>query len=97
MATFEGFSIPFFPSSVNILTWVATFLCMESSNNYPEKKLLAKCVRLIRLAPKDLYTEPLKFYPRPHLKTLLFVKLALLESLGMKRNSRRCLVVSIIQ
>ena len=94
MATLEGFSIPFFPSKVNILTWVAIFLCMESSNNCPEVKLLARCARIIKLPPKDLFLEHLKFYQKPHQRILLFAKNVQLGNLAAKIriNSRKCLV-----
>jgi len=92
MATLEGFSIPFFPSIVNILTWVATFLCTESSNNYPEVKLLVRCARIIKLPPKDLFIEHLKFYQKLHQKILLYVNPVRLESMAIKRNLRKCLI-----
>ena len=70
MATPEGFSFPFFPSSVNILTWVANFfmygvveklksgefVCdMCKSDHYHQKRYSYKTFEVLPKTPsKDL-------------------------------------------
>ena len=87
MATLEGFSFPFFPSSVKILTWVANFLCMDSQKNYPLPSLSAICARKHTSIIKDLFITPLRYSHYIHPKNLLFAKNVQLERVSLKTRN----------
>ena len=87
MATLEGFSFPFFPSSVKFLTWVANFLCMDSQKDYPLVALPAICASQNTIIKSDSFITPSSFYPTTHLKSVLFVKNVQSERVILKARS----------
>ena len=74
MATLEGFSFPFFPSSVKFLTWVANFLCMDSQKDYPLGHLPVICASQNTIIKNDSFFTPSRYSPTTHLKSALFAK-----------------------
>ena len=93
MATLEGFSFPFFPSSVKFLTWVANFLCMDSQKDYPLGHLPVICASQTTIIKNDSFSTPSSFYLTAHLKNVLFAKNVQLEkgSLKTKNNLKNTL------
>ena len=84
MATPEGFSFPFFPSSVKFLTWVATFLCMDSQKNYPLANLPVICASQNTIIRNDSFITPSSSYLTAHLKSVLFAKNVQSERVSLK-------------
>ena len=87
MATLEGFSFPFFPSSVKFLTWVANFLCMDSQKNYPLANLPVICVSQNTTIKNDSFFTPSRYSPTTHLKSALFAKNVQSERATLKAKS----------
>ena len=96
MATLEGFSFPFFPSSVKFLTWVANFLCMDFQKDYPLASLPAICASQNTILKNDSFSTHSRFFHTAHLKSVLFAKNVQLEkgSLKIKNNSKNTLRVN---
>ena len=87
MATLEGFSFPFFPSSVKFLTWVANFLCMDSQKDYPLVHLPVICASQNTIIKNDSFSIPSSFPLTVHLKSVLFAKNVQLGRASLKTKN----------
>ena len=84
MATPEGFSFPFFPSSVKFLTWVANFLCMDSQKDYPLGHLPVICASQNTTIKNNSFITHSRFFHTAHLKSVLFAKNVQSERVSLK-------------
>mgnify|MGYP003131191312 FL=1 len=86
MATLEGFSIPFFPSIVNILTWGSHFFMYGIIKQLPRSEITCQMCKDYKIASKRFVFRTFEILPKTPSEDLIICEPCAIREYGDKKK-----------
>ena len=88
MATLEGFSIPFFPSIVNILTWGSHFFMYGIIKQLPRSEITCQMCKDYKIAAKRFVFRTFEILPKTPSEDLIICEKCAIREFSSKDKNK---------